>query len=311
MRLWQQGRRTRMLETVMSAFRGRFAGVAFLGAVVAASSLPWGRASAAAPNQLSNPAVSPTNGDTATTFSFSVHYVGTHDATTVTALAGGRTIVLSLTSGTALDGYYAGSSTLPAGTWTAAFAAIAPKGNSPSIIGPMVTVTAVIPSSPPGITPAPIATPAVVPTAAPQATAPPAAPQATSVPPAAVPVTPIPAAAMPAGSTAESLGGGGLTSFAPGDGELVPSLFWPVMLGGFGLIGLVVVYSIFVMGRDRRRRAVEAEMAFSAQQSVGATSAASRPQRIPASWERDAQLEEAPIGTVEYQPLQEGQEPGG
>lgn len=112
---------------------------------------------------------------------------------------------------------------------------------------------------------------------------------------------------MPGGSAVESLGGGVVTSFSPGDGELVPSLFWPVMLGGFGLIGLVVVYSIFVMGRDRRRRAVEAEMALSDRQSVEATSAASRPERIPADWERDAQLEEAPIGTVEYQPLQHGE----
>ena len=104
----------------------------------------------------------------------------------------------------------------------------------------------------------------------------------------------------------ESLGGG-VTSFTPGDGEVVPSLFWLVMLGGFGLIALVVAYSIFVMGRDRRRRALEAKMALSALPSAVATSAASRPERIPADWERDAQLEEAPIGTVEYQPLQHGE----
>jgi hypothetical protein len=48
-------------------------------------------------------------------------------------------------------------------------------------------------------------------------------------------------------------------------------------------------------------------MALSARQSAGKASPASQPERIPASWERDAQLEEAPIGTVEYQPLQHGE----
>ena len=73
----------------MSAFRGRVARVAFVGAVVAASSLPWDRASAAAPNQLSSPAVTPANGDTDANFAFSVHYVGAHEATTVMRWQGG------------------------------------------------------------------------------------------------------------------------------------------------------------------------------------------------------------------------------
>jgi hypothetical protein len=288
----------------MGAVRLRFAWVAMLGALAAASVVPSDRANAAPPNQLITPTVSPTSGDTTTSFGFSVHYVGDYPATSVTAVAGPRTVALSLTSGTATDGIYAGSSTLPAGTWTVTFNAVATERNSPTISGSTVTVS--------GPAPNPIPSLALPPTAAPTASPkviapPPPAPAATPVAVATASVTPIPVAAMPGGSTAEeSSGAGVVTNLTPGGADLVPSAFWPVMLGGFGLIGLVIAYSVFAMNRDRRRRALAAEEAIAARSMAMAASTAAEPERTPAMWELDARLEEAPIGTVQYLPLENG-----
>jgi hypothetical protein len=91
----------------------------------------------------------------------------------------------------------------------------------------------------------------------------------------------------------------------PGHTDLAPAAFWPVMLGGFGLIGLVVAYSVFAMGRDRRRQELAAERALAAQQSNSAESTA-KPQRPIAPWELDARLDEVPIGTVEYVAKEDG-----
>ena len=74
---------------------------------------------AAAPNQLAKPEVSPGIGSTTTSFSFSVSYASDKGfaATSVVAIAAGRSIALRLASGTATGGTYTGASTLPAGNW--------------------------------------------------------------------------------------------------------------------------------------------------------------------------------------------------
>jgi hypothetical protein len=289
----------------MGAFRRCVGAVALLGTLAAALMVPAGQANAAAPNQLYGPTVSPTSGGTSTVFSFGVHYVGAHPATSVTAVAGTRTIALSLTSGTADDGTYTGSSTLPAGTWSITFNAVASKGNSPSLTGPTVTVAGPSPK------------PTVAPTAAP--TAVPPAPTKTAAPrPAATPAaTPAPTPAAPPAATASADAAalpdqtddgqaiGGVNNTPNGD-DLVPGFFWPLMVGGFGAIGVVIVYSIFVMKRERRRQEVAAEMALAAQMSARETLPAAEPERARAMWELDAALEEAPIGTVEYLPLEDG-----
>lgn len=292
----------------MGAFRRRVVWVAVLAALAAAAAVPWSGASAAPPNQLKNPYVSPTSGGTTTTFSFSVHYVGMYPATSVTVLVGSRTIVLNLSSGTSMDGTYTGSSTLAAGTWTVTFTAVATERNPPSISGGTVTVAGPTPSPAPSVAPAPTAAPTAVPaTIAPA----PAAPKPTPVPAApgtatAATATPDPVAVVPARSTGgEPSTAGVVAGITPDGTDFVPSAFWPVMLGGFALIGLVIAWSVFAMDRDRRRRALVQETALAAQRAALANATA-EPERTPAVWELDARLEEAPIGTVEYLPLENG-----
>ena len=273
----------------MGAIRRRVARAALLGALAAAFSPPFAPVAMAAPNQLSSPLVTPTSGDTNTTFSFSVHYAGAA-ATSVTALVGSKTIPLSLTSGSATDGTYTGSSKLASGTWNVTFIAVAAKRNSPTLSGPTVTVAPTAPPPAPTPVPVPTVVPTAIPTPVPAAVPPapkPAAPPA--VAPAAPPVavipasgTPLPVAAVPAGSLAAAPSAAGVASVIPGHTDLAPPAFWPVMLGGFGLIGLIVAYSVFAMGRDRRRKELAAEMALA------------------------ARLDEAPIGTVEYIAKEDG-----
>jgi hypothetical protein len=296
-----------MLGSVMGAIRPRVARAALLGALAAGFSLPLAPVALAAPNQLSSPVVTPTSGDTNTTFSFSVHYTGAA-ATSVTALVGSKTIPLSLTSGSATDGTYTGSSKLASGTWSVTFTAVAAKRNSPTLAGPTLTVapppTAVpVPTAVPTAVATPV--PAAVPPAPKPATPPPVAPAATPVAVAPASGTPLPVAVVPAGSADAAPSAAGVASVIPGDTDLAPAAFWPVMLGGFGLIGLDVAYSVFAMARDRRRRELAAEMALAAQQSNSAESTA-KPQRPVAPWELDARLDEAPIGTVEYIAKEDG-----
>ena len=286
----------------MGAFRRCVGVVALLGTLAAALMVPAGQANAAAPNQLYGATASPTSGGTTTVFTFGVHYVGAHPATSVTAVVGPRTIALSLTSGSADDGTYAGSSSLPAGTWTVTFHAVAAKGNSPSLTGPTVTVAGPAPSPKP--TPVPIvAPPAPTKTAAPR---PAATPVATPAPtPAGPPAATASAEVAAPGATDDGQAIGGVNNDPNGD-DLAPGFFWPLMVGGFGAIGVVIVYSIFVMKRERRRQKVAAEMALAARMSARETLAAVEPERARAMWELDAALEEAPIGTVEYLPLEDG-----
>lgn len=80
-----------------------------------------------------------------------------------------------------------------------------------------------------------------------------------------------------------------------------------VMLGGVGMIGLLAV--AWVLLADRRRQ--EEDAAPVAVAPTSGTAAAERePERARAVWELDAQLEEAPVGTVEYLPLENGEAVG-
>jgi hypothetical protein len=284
----------------MGALRRRVCAIAVLASLVAALTGPLGQVSGAPPNQLSNPSVSPTTGSTTTTFVFGVRYVGDQPATSVTAVVGSRSIALSLTSGSATDGTYAGSSNLPPGTWTVTFVAVAAKGNSPTVTGPTVTVTGPSPSPVP--TPAPVVTAA--PTAAP-ATATTPAPKPVATPAAKPAATPTPSgSAVPVGAAVPGESIGPQASDLPlprSEGDALPGFFWPIMSGGFGLIGVVVAYWLLASRRDRRRQELAAEMALTASVSARDTGAA-EPPRPRAGWEVDAELEEAPIGTVEYRP---------
>jgi hypothetical protein len=107
-------------------------------------------------------------------------------------------------------------------------------------------------------------------------------------------------------ATNEARPAGGVVPSALGGSDLVPQAFWPIMLAGFGVIGLFVAYYVFAMNRDRRRQAMAVEMALAAQRSALVAPAAAEPERAPAVWELDARLEDAPIGTVEYLPLENG-----
>lgn len=139
-----------------------------------------------APNRLSNPVVSPTNGTPATTFTFTVHYEGF--AATVTASVAGRTVQMGVISGTNTNGTFGGTSTLPVGTWPVTFTAVAER-NDDTIAGPTVTVTS-------GATPRPT----VAPTTAPPTPVP------TPAPP---PITATPLQATPLPSSTASPGGSG------------------------------------------------------------------------------------------------------
>lgn len=101
-------------------------------------------ASAAPPNQLLDPSVAPPAGSTSTPFVVSVRYRSSsgNPATAVTATVAGRSIPLSLSSGTAADGIWSGVTVLPAGSWTVRFSASAGKGPQPSASAGPVAVNA-------------------------------------------------------------------------------------------------------------------------------------------------------------------------
>lgn len=122
----------------------------------------------AAGNELSAAQAGPGSGTTATTFTFKVTYDGRFPATSVTTSVAGRTLAMSRVSGSPSSGTWSASTTLPAGTWPVTFSAVPERGNSPSLVGPTVMVTAAVtppPSAPPK--PPPKATPAPTPDAPP------------------------------------------------------------------------------------------------------------------------------------------------
>ena len=148
-----------------------------LGAVAAALvvlSLANPAATVRAAGTLSAGNVTPTSGTTATSFGFSVHYTSTgspsQPAGAVSAQVGSVTVPLTRVSGSANDGTWEGSSTLPAGTWQVTFIAVTSDPQPDPLLARFVTVTGPPPPTP---TPQPTAPPTPVPTAPPQPTSPP------------------------------------------------------------------------------------------------------------------------------------------
>jgi hypothetical protein len=133
---------------------------------------------------LSDGSASPTTGTTATAFTFSVHYTSSdppRPAQAVHAAMGNATVPLTKVSGTALDGTWQGTSTLPAGTWQVTFHAESAGEPPQPLLGPTVTVTAPPPTPqptpPPPPPPPPTAAPTPVPTQLPAPTGSPAPPR--------------------------------------------------------------------------------------------------------------------------------------
>jgi hypothetical protein len=150
---------------------------------------------ALAASVLSDGSVTPTSGTTATVFTFSVHYTSTgspvQPAQSVSAQVGNVTVTLLRVIGSANNGTWQGTSTLPAGTWDVTFHASTYSDPQPaSLLGQKVTV-----SGPPAPTPSPTPTPQPTASAAPTATPAPTAtttPQPTGAPTARPTNRPIP-----------------------------------------------------------------------------------------------------------------------
>ena len=191
---------------------------ASLALIAIVASLAVSPAVRAAPNALQDPGVTPGSGTPSTSFTFSVRFVGGGadvTATSVVATVAGSAVALGLVEGTANNGLYAGTSTLPAGSWPVTFGADASRGLDPQLAGR--TVNVVGPTPPP--TPPPAPTPP--PTAAP-APRPPVATPSLAPAPNQPPATPVPAGATPAaiapqvpGATAAPGIGGPITTAAP------------------------------------------------------------------------------------------------
>jgi hypothetical protein len=122
---------------------------------------------------LSDGSASPASGTTTTPFVLTVHYASSdhpRPAQEVWAEVGGLSVPLLKVSGTAHDGTWQGTSTLPAGTWQVTFNAKV-AGDSPQpLLGPILTVTAPPPTPPPPPPPPPTAAPTPPPTDAIQPT---------------------------------------------------------------------------------------------------------------------------------------------
>jgi hypothetical protein len=264
--------------------------------LLAASLLPASSAVAAPPNRLQGASVDPSAGTTATVFTFSVRYRGdvSSPAVSVTATVAGLQVPLSLVSGTPTDGVYAGTSTLPAGTWMVTFEAIAQSGNNPTATAGPVQV-----SAPPAPTPVPTTPP-------PQPPPPPPAPVVTpptaTIPPTAIPtVTSDDASLGEASPTLAAVTGGR----PPDDGA--------AEIGGDGgpwglLLGLALVAAggaaawwMLVGRRHGTTSDVPAQELEPRRWSPETTSAepTRSAERRPASWELASALDDEPIGTVD------------
>jgi hypothetical protein len=120
--------------------------MAMLAALVVAPSSVF----AAAP-ELRSAAVAPPAGTTVTLFVLSVDYRSSgNPAKGITAMVGDKTITLSLSSGGLTNGTWTGSTTLPAGSWTVTFRAVASKSVQPifATFGPVSVAQVVSQASP-------------------------------------------------------------------------------------------------------------------------------------------------------------------
>jgi hypothetical protein len=135
-------------------------------------------APALAAGTLSDGSVTPTSGTTSTPFTFTVSYVSTDSpsrpAQSVWAQVGAVSVPLVKVSGSAHDGTWQASATLPAGVWPVTFHATTADDPALVLPGPIVTVTAppptptpvpTLPPTPRPPTPRPTAPPTVRPTA--------------------------------------------------------------------------------------------------------------------------------------------------
>lgn len=313
------------------------AGVVLLQATTATDAAP--------PNELLNGKVQPANGNTKTSFTFSVRYRSDkgNDPTSVTAVAGNVVVPLTLQSGSPSDGVYQGQAGLPEGSWSVLFQAAA-TGNDPSLDGPTINVSLAptptprptprpTPKPTPRPTPKPTPRPSAKPTKAPPASHQPSAAPQTTKPTKPKPKPPrgspsgAPAATPVPSARATSISGGGVATPTPtpdaGAGPVTPEdserQVITILVGGLIAIGALALIGFVAILLDRRRRGRDARLELLPDDArnvsaAAATAAANRaePARAPAPWERDYALEEAPIGTVEYQlPPQGGDEESG
>ena len=136
----------------------RVRAAAILALLLCSAPVPTRAASA-----LSDATVSPTAGTTATPFTLTVRYTSTdrptRPAQSVWAQVGGARIALVKVAGTAHDGTWQATTTLPAGTWPVTFHAAASGEPAPDpISGPTVTVTPAPAAPQPTIAPQPVPT---------------------------------------------------------------------------------------------------------------------------------------------------------
>ena len=166
----------------------RAASVAVLAAALLAAAFASPAAAATTP---SNPTVAPPGGTTASVFTFSVSVVADNAVEVTAEVSDGTTVSLSHFSGSAPDGTYRGSVSLPAGTWTVTFVADGPGGGSNDDSIALPTPIIVLPGGPP---PTPAPTPTATATPTPTPTSPPTPRPPTPTPRPATPgATPAPA----------------------------------------------------------------------------------------------------------------------
>lgn len=268
-------------------------------------------------NQLSQGSVNPLNGTTATSFVFTVRYTSAqgHPATSVSATVSSFTVPMGLIAGTASDGTFQGNTNLPAGSFNVTFLADAQKGFDPSLAGPTVTVTFAppptpVPTPPPTLAPTPPPTPVPTPPPTPVPTPPPTPVPTPPPTPVATPAPSVPSS--PPDGTTPSPGGsgflGGVVETPPPSGRPDPgpaigggdveNQLWTLLIGGLIAIGVLTLFGIFLILRDRRRNTVDERIAL-IERSPSAPPP--RPARPRADWE-DYELDDLPLGTVDYEP---------
>jgi hypothetical protein len=109
--------------------------------VLAFVTVLWGAPSiaSAAGNTLAEPEATPTAGTILTPFTLRVSYSGS-PAVSVSVSVAGRTIPMVLTGGSATQGSWSTTATLPEGNWPTTFRAETIQGRDPSINGPTINV---------------------------------------------------------------------------------------------------------------------------------------------------------------------------
>ena len=116
--------------------------VAVLLAIMAALAGAPSSVSAAPPNQLSQASVTPSPATRSTLFVVTVRYRSPagNPASAVSVNAGGQVTAMTLVSGTATDGIWSGTATLPPGDWDITVEASVATGSQPSLLAGTVSV---------------------------------------------------------------------------------------------------------------------------------------------------------------------------